>query len=143
MGLFDKFKKTQPAVEPEPVPVKKKRKPAAKKTAKKTVKKPFTVPSPKELATQKGEPWVSVINVELDPNNLGSGSFELDWNEIFLAKLMRAGFTGKTDQQIVDQWFNLICRNVIAENFEQEMADPAKRSTVDRRDIGGGYSEMS
>jgi hypothetical protein len=112
MGLFDKFKKTQPAVEPEPVPVKKKRKPAAKKTVKKTVKKSFNEPSPKELATQKGEPWVSVINVELDPNNLGSGSFELDWNEYFVLQLRGAGYTGETDEAIVDAWFTELCRNV-------------------------------
>ena len=141
MGIFDKFKKKQVEIVPEPVALKpkKKRKPAAKKVVKKT----FNTPSPKELATQKGEPWVSVVSVDLDPNNMGSGSFELDWNEIFLAKLMRAGFTGKTDQQIVDQWFNMVCRNVLSENFEQEMADPSKRAAVERKDIGGGYSEVS
>ena len=35
--------------------------------------------SEKELATEAGEPWVSVIDVELDPENVGNGAFELDW----------------------------------------------------------------
>ena len=41
----------------------------------------------KEIATEKGEPYVSVLSVELDPENPGSGAFELDWNEMFIKKL--------------------------------------------------------
>jgi len=84
--------------------------------------------SEKDEATRKGEPWVGVLAIELDPNNLGNGSFNLDFNEIFVARLVKAGYKGKTDFDIVDQWFNSICRNVIAEAFEQEMADPDKRN---------------
>ncbi len=82
---------------------------------------------PKEKATSEGEPWVSVISVEIDENNIGNGAFELDWNEIFVARLVKAGFTGKTDIDIVDQWFKTVCQNVVMEHFEQEMADPEKR----------------
>lgn len=101
--------------------------------------------SPKELATQKGEPWVEVINMELDPTDPGNGAFELDWNDLFLAKLVRAGYQGKTDQDIIDNWFKSICRNIILENYEQEQADPEKRQTQpnNRRDLGNGRTEVS
>ena len=36
----------------------------------------------KELATERGEPWVEVIKVDVDPKSPKTGSFELDWNKI-------------------------------------------------------------
>lgn len=128
MGLFDKFKKKQEVVA---------EKPAAPKP--RVVKK-----SPKELATEKGEPWVNIESVELDPDNIGNGAFELDWNEFFIAKLIRAGYKGKDDQQIVDQWFQDVCRNVVLETFEQyEANNPRPVSGVQKKSIGDGRTEVS
>lgn len=108
------------------------------------VPKPKPKKSAKELATEKGEPYVNIESVELDPENIGQGAFELDWNEFFVAKLIRAGYKGKDDQQIVDQWFQDVCRNVVLETFEQyEANNPRPPSGVSRRDLGGGRSEIS
>jgi hypothetical protein len=98
--------------------------------------------TPKELATEAGEPWVEVISMEIDKDNPGQGSFELDWNDKFVANLIRAGYQGRTDQDIVDNWFRTVCQNVVMENYEQEMADPSNRPS-NRRDIGGGRVEIS
>lgn len=99
--------------------------------------------TPKELATEKGEPWVDIVSVDLDPENIGQGAFELDWNEFFVAKLIRSGYKGKDDQQIVDQWFQNVCRNVVLETFEQyEANNPRPASGVQRNDLGGGRSEI-
>jgi hypothetical protein len=95
-------------------------------------KKP-PVKSEKQIATDNGEPYVTVLSFELDKNNLGNGSFELDFNEIFVARLVKAGYTGKNDYDIVDQWFSTICRNIVLENFENEMADPDKRAEWNAR----------
>jgi len=76
----------------------------------------------KELATEAGEPWVSVLGMELDGGSLDRGAFELDWNDLFVAKLVRAGYQGKTDNDIVDNWFQDVCRNVVLESYEQEQA---------------------
>lgn len=75
--------------------------------------------SEKDLATKNNEPWVKVISLNVDENNPGDGVFELDWNDIFVARLVKAGFTGKTDVDIVDQWFKQVCTNIAEENFEQ------------------------
>ena len=100
--------------------------------------------SAKAAATKKGEPYVSVVSVELDPDNVGNGAFELDWNEIFVARLVKAGYQGKDDAAIVDRWFQDICRNVIMENYEQWEANQAPESRiVQRRDLGDGRSEVS
>ena len=56
----------------------------------------------KEIATQKGEPWVSVLDTKVNIENPRNGFFELDWNEPFIAMLRANGFQGATDEEIVD-----------------------------------------
>lgn len=118
------------------------------KSAKKTVADPKSKAkrkSEKELATERGEAWVSVVSVELDPEDVGNGAFELDWNDKFLAQLIRAGYqvrANEPENEIVDRWFATVCRNIAFETYQQEMADPENRSRVERRDIGNGRSEL-
>ena len=109
----------------------------AKKAAEQTKKN-----GPKEQATAAGEPWVQVLSMEIDPENPGAGAFELDWNDIFVARLIKSGYQGKTDQDIVDNWFQDVCRNVVMETYQQEQADPDNRRN-NRKDIGGGRTEVS
>lgn len=115
-----------------------KKKEESKIETKKEVKK-----SPKELATIAGEPWVEILSMEVDPDNVSNGAFELDWNDIFVARLIKAGYQGKTDQDIVDNWFRSVCQNVVLEIYEQEQADPEVRSKNNRRDLGNGRTEVS
>lgn len=130
MKIFDYFKKSpQPAAE----------KPKASSQVPKSKKL-----SEKEIATQKGEPWVNVVGFDLDPANMSNGSIELDFNDVFVARLVKAGYRGKDDHQIVDQWFTDVCRNIVLETFEQEQADPEKRSSSTiRKNLGNGRSEFS
>jgi hypothetical protein len=106
------------------------------------IKEQKTKKTPKELATDRGEPWVEVLSIDIDKDNPGAGSFELDWNDKFVANLIRAGYQGKTDQDLVDNWFRSVCQNVVMENYEQEMADPEKRAS-NRKDLGNGRTEVS
>lgn len=123
-------------------------KPATKRApAKKTAKKiDFTSMTPRQIADAKGEPWVSVLSVELDPDNIGNGAFELDWNDKFITNLVRAGYTGKNDSEMVDRWFQEVCRNIVMETFEQWEANQpidARPRVIDKRDVGGGRTEAS
>lgn len=97
--------------------------------------------SEKDIATENKEPYVNIVSVEIDPSNPGQGAFELDWNEFFVAKLVRAGYEGKDDEQIVDQWFQDVCRNVVLETYEQYAANNPNR--VNKRDLGNGRVEIS
>jgi hypothetical protein len=121
------------------------KKTTAKKTAtKKTEPKLRVGASAKDAATKRNEPYISVLNVELDPDNVQNGAFELDWNDVFVAKLVRAGYKGKDDAQIVDQWFQDICRNVLMENYEQWAANQTgENRIINRRDLGDGRTEVS
>ena len=116
-------------------------------SAAKPKKEKVVVKTEKELATERNEPWVHIVSVELDPQNIGNGAFELDWNDKFVANLVRAGYQGKpndTDAEIVDRWFQNICRHVVMETWEQEQAmNPDASRVVQTRNIGGGRTEVS
>ena len=116
------------------------RRPREKKSEKQTVKNENI--SAKDRASAAGEPYVDILSIDVDANDPGQGAFELDWNDIFVARLIKAGYQGKTDQDIVDNWFRTVCRNVLMETYEQEMADPEKRSS-NRRNLGNGRTEIS
>jgi len=131
------FGGAEPRPEPTPPPVQES-KPRRQRAQKETK-------SAKELATERGEPYVSVVSVELDPDNIGAGAFELDWNDKFLANLIRAGYQyqpNEAEHVIVDRWFQTVCRNIIMENYEQEQADPEIRR-INRKDLGKGRTEIS
>ena len=128
MGLFDRFrnKKTQKPPKENKIAQPKKK-------------------SDKDVATERGEPYVSIVSLELDPDNIHQGAFELDWNEKFVANLVRAGYMIKkedTDVEIVDRWFQQVCRNVALETYEQAEAMNPQRFTRSR-DLGDGRREIS
>ena len=124
MKLFDKFFKKKTKQPEQPKEAK-----APKKTE-------------KELATERGEPYVAILGLEIDADNMHQGAFDLDWNEKFVANLLRAGYAGKTDADIVDQWFQNVCRHVVMETWEQEQAMNPNRYTRER-DLGCGRKEIS
>ena len=102
---------------------------------------------PKELANELGEPYVAILSMEVDPENMQNGAFELDWNDKFVANLVRAGYQMNpkdTDSDIVDRWFTAVCRNIVLETYEQYKAmDPERDRVVKSRNIGDGRSEVS
>lgn len=73
----------------------------------------------KALADLEGKPWVGVLSTNIDVKNPRSGYFELDWNDKFVDMLRNAGYTGKDAEEVVDNWFNDLCRNVAASIDEE------------------------
>ena len=69
----------------------------------------------KEIATKKGEPWVAVLDTQINKNNIRNGFFELDWNNEFIEQLLDAGYTGETNEEIVDAWFRTIATQILSE----------------------------
>ena len=135
MGLFDIFrKKSKPDTATKPAVPK----------VRVLKQEPKTE---KEIATAAGEPFVAILKMDIDPNNLHQGSFELDWNEIFVSRLVKAGYMIKAtdlDVDIVDRWFQTVCRHVVMETWEQEQAIiKGAGQYVNTRDIGDGRTEVS
>lgn len=134
MGIFDRWFKSEP-----------------KKSVHQRIKETQHPPAPprkksaKDLATENGEPYVSIVNMDIDPDNLHQGSFELDWNDKFIANLVRAGYQMEPNEPeniIVDRWFQNVCRHVVLETYEQEQAMNPQRFTKSV-DIGNGRREVS
>lgn len=143
--MFDKiknlFKKPEPV---KPVQQKKPRQPKKKKED--------SVLSDKEKATKEGMPYVNILKMELDPYDINTGAFELDWNDKFVLNLIKAGFKIRDDDNdtiIVERWFQTVCRNVALELYEQQQADPENRTmasemrVVRAKDLGDGRTEVS
>ena len=91
------------------------------------VVQPVVKKTEKEIATENKEPWVSVLTTHVNKENIRNGFFELDWNDYFIVQLRAAGYRGDHDEELVDQWFTELCRNVAAD------------SGVDMSQRGSGY----
>ena len=72
---------------------------------------------PKAAATKRGEPWVNVLDMQVNEENIRNGFFELDWNDLFIKELIQNGYGTNDDPQeeIVDRWFRDIVYNMLAD----------------------------
>jgi predicted Ser/Thr protein kinase len=57
--------------------------------------------------TKSEEPMVKVLQVNVNPDNPKNGFFELDWNDEFVNMLKQNGYTGESEEEIVDRWFKV------------------------------------
>ena len=144
MAFFDMFrKKPEPVVEPKPPETTPKPRAQRGPQARPPKEQSKTA---KQQATENNLPYVNILSMDVDLDNLHQGAFELDWNEIFVARLVKAGYMIKkddTDAEIVDRWFQNVCRHVVMETWEQEEAMAKSGVWVRSTDIGDGRTEVS
>lgn len=97
--------------------------------------------TPKELATEKKESYIAVLDTKVNKDNVRNGFFELDWNEYFIVELRLAGYQGETEEEIVDKWFQDLCRNI----GNEAGVDMERRGSgyVNVNALGGGKAEIS
>lgn len=86
----------------------------------------------KERANLLDEPWMNFVRMELDQGNPSRGAMELDWNDAFIEYLSNHGYTGTSDEDLVNNWINDICRVILIENaadmnFGLEDVDDSRR----------------
>jgi len=94
----------------------------------------------KQAATEAGEPWVAVLDTQVNPDNIRNGFFELDWNNEFIEQLLDAGYSGETNEQIVDAWF----RTIVIQMLEEEGLDTQREmGYINVVPIDKGRSEVS
>ena len=98
--------------------------------------------TPKERANAKKESWVSVMDTKVNADNPRNGFFELDWNDLFIADLKKAGygFDGDPDEEIVDRWFRDIVRNMLS---DEGMDTSRHAGFINVSKITGNKSEVS
>jgi len=98
--------------------------------------------SPKERANKNKEPWISVLDTKINPDNVRNGFFELDWNEYFVKELIENGYGSDADpeEEIVDRWF----RDIVYNMFAEEGLDTGRGSGyINVVPISKGKSEVS
>jgi len=94
----------------------------------------------KQEATARGEAWVAVLDTQINPDNIKNGFFELDWNNQFIEELLDAGYSGETNEAIVDAWFRTIAMQILGE----EGLDTAREmGYINVVPISKGKSEVS
>ena len=105
------------------------------------VKRAAASRTPKEIATENKEPYVAVLDTKINKDNVRNGFFELDWNEYFVMQLREAGYNGNSEEEIVDQWFTALCKNIGGE----EGIDMERRGSgyVNRALRDDGRTEVS
>jgi len=97
---------------------------------------------PKAYATRRKEPWVNVLDIKVNDENVRNGFFELDWNEYFIAQLLEAGYGEAADpeEEVVDRWF----RDIVYNMLEAEGMDTSRGAGyINVIPIDKGRSEVS
>ena len=94
----------------------------------------------KEAATKAGEPWVAVLDTQVNPENIRNGFFELDWNNEFIEQLLDVGYKGETQEEIVDAWFKTIVTQMLD---EEGLDNDREMGYINTNNIGKGKSEVS
>lgn len=98
--------------------------------------------TPKDRATERGEPWVDVLETHVNKDNIRNGFFELDWNEYFIKELIQAGYGFEEDppEEIVDRWFRDLAANMLA----SEGLDPSSRTAgyINVTKLAGGKAQV-
>ena len=98
---------------------------------------------PKAYHTRRKEPWVNVLDMKVNKDNIRNGFFELDWNEYFIKELIDNGYGVKNDpdEEIVDRWF----RDIVYGMLEEEGIDATDRGAgyINVVPIDKGKSEIS
>ena len=143
--MFEKLKNLFKKQEVKPEVKKKETKPKQQKPS-------VTELTAKEKATAAGEPYIAITKVEINPENINDGAFDLDYNDKFVLNLIKAGYRQRdddTDVIIVDRWFQTVARNIALEMYEQQVADPENRTesrdarVIRTKDLGNGRTEVS
>ena len=71
----------------------------------------------RRIAMVTKEPWVEVKKMQVNEDDPKQGYMELDWNDEFVQMLMRKGYSGESDEAVVNKWFNDVCRTVLLQEL--------------------------
>jgi len=97
---------------------------------------------PKAYATKKKQPWVNVLDMQVNKDNIRNGFFELDWNKYFIKDLIRNGYGEEADpeEEIVERWF----RDIVYNMLDEEGMDTSRGAGyINVVPIDKGKSEVS
>lgn len=71
----------------------------------------------REVYAKSPTPWVKLVSDEYDPD--GGFKVTLDWNDAFIQRLKKSGYTGVDDEQLVQKWLAQTAMTVAKDLHEQ------------------------
>lgn len=80
----------------------------------------------KELANLEDREYFDVLDSKYVVGKDGTGQFmfELDWNAKFVLNLKANGWPGLSPEEIVDNWFSDVCKQMSSEFMSGDMPSP-------------------
>jgi hypothetical protein len=103
-----------------------------------------------KLADLNSEPYVAVLGIDFDEKSPSNGYFELDFNEHFVEYLANNGYNGIEPEEIVNEWFSDLCKNIVLEDMVDDKGNPKSFLTdskegqlVQRLKVDDNFSEYS
>jgi hypothetical protein len=101
----------------------------------------------KIVATLEEKPWIGIVDQGFEPEKGVNGVFfEFDWNSYWIDYLRLNGYAGHIEEEIVEQWFQDVCRATTTANLTNDdvealplagRRDMRKMTSSVRRDDGG------
>lgn len=83
----------------------------------------------KGVATIRGEPWIGVVDQGFDPSKGVNGIwFRFDWNEFWIKYLLLNGYSGESEEVVVENWFQDVC-DAQRSSREPVSFDPFERNS--------------
>lgn len=87
----------------------------------------------RRLADIQGEPWVAMPEISWDPADPSRSFFKLDYNDHFVAFLRKNGYSGTSEDVVVEAWLNDVCRSVIQDLGQEDPAFLSAAAPLPRR----------
>ena len=57
---------------------------------------------------------------------------------------MTSGYTGEKDEEVINKWFNDLCRNIMLEDMDEDVVDALKENIKEnKKELGDGKVEYS
>jgi len=87
----------------------------------------------KEIKTLNKEPYIHILNIDYNVKD-GIHAIEFDWNDYFIQELKDNGYNGKTDEELIDQWFVALSTLVASESESVIVTDPEDLRKIRKKD---------
>jgi len=109
----------------------------------------------KIIATLNNEPWVGYKDYNLEENEDGRTGFwfDFDWNDHFIAQLIKEGYKGADEDEIVRKWYAELCRTIaleeglaldlFGEEGEEVEAQTVAKAAVNKKKLDDEHTEYS
>jgi len=57
---------------------------------------------------------------------------------------MTSGYKGEKDEEVINKWFNDLCRNIMLEDMDEDVVDALKENIKEnKKELGDGKVEYS